>query len=98
MVRGVIVGLMLMEDEKGLDSKVVLSLTGRDGRPRHQLTAGAQREIGDYFKRYKLHEPGKFSKVPGWGTAAQGLAYVMTTHAFFRECPRHAGTPCHIAW
>ena len=31
-VRGVIVGLMYMEDEKGLDSKVVLSLTGR-GRP-----------------------------------------------------------------
>ncbi len=32
-MRGVIVGLMLMEDEKGLDSKVVLSLVDRDGRP-----------------------------------------------------------------
>ncbi len=28
MVRGVVVGLMHMEDEKGLDSKVVLSATG----------------------------------------------------------------------
>ena len=86
MVRGVIVGVMFMEDEKGLDSKVVLSLTDRNGRPRHQLTADVQREIGDYFKRYKLHEQGKFSKVPGWGTAAQGRAYVMTTHAFFEQC------------
>ena len=29
MVRGVVVGLMHMEDEKGLDLKVVLSATGR---------------------------------------------------------------------
>src|SRR6188472_3858076 len=42
LVRGIIVGLMYMEDEKGLDSKVVLSLPGPDGRPRHQLSAGTQ--------------------------------------------------------
>ena len=42
VVRGVIVGLMFMEDEKGLDSKVVLSLTGRDGQPFHELTATVQ--------------------------------------------------------
>jgi len=95
MVRGVIVGVMFMEDEKGLDSKVVLSLTDRTGQPRHQLTADVQREIGDYFKRYKLHEPGKFSKVPGWGTTAQGLAFVMTTHAFFEQC-RQPGISCTL--
>ena len=33
LVRGVIVGLMYMEDEKGYDAKVVLSPIGRDGRP-----------------------------------------------------------------
>ena len=33
LVRGVIVGLMFMEDEKGLDSKVVLSRLRRDGQP-----------------------------------------------------------------
>jgi inorganic pyrophosphatase len=96
-VRGVIVGLMLMEDEKGLDSKVVLSLTGRDGRPSHQLTAEEERRIGEYFKRYKEHELGKFSKVPGWGSAAEGLSYITTTHAFFLECRTRAGLTCRVA-
>lgn len=96
MVRGIAVGLMFMEDEKGIDSKVVLSLLGRDGRPLHALTAAVQQEIGEYFKRYKQHEPGKFSKVPGWGSIAQGLAHVRTTHAFFRECRQVQEAPCRV--
>ena len=95
LVRGVIVGVMFMEDEKGLDSKVVLSRTA-NGRPRDELTSAVQQKIGDYFKRYKQHEPGAFSKVPGWGSAADGLAYVRTTHAFFRECRQRAGAPCTL--
>ena len=39
VVRGVIVGVMRMEDEKGLDSKVVIARVGPDGRPLHALTA-----------------------------------------------------------
>ena len=95
-VRGVIVGVMFMEDEKGLDSKVVLSRTGENERPLHALTSQVQREIGDYFKRYKQHDPGAFSKVPGWGTRADGLAYLTTTHAFFRECRQRAGESCAV--
>jgi inorganic pyrophosphatase len=85
VVKGAIVGLMHMEDEKGLDSKVVLSPSGTDGRPRYALTDADRARIGSYFERYKEHEPGKFSKVPGWGTASDGLAYVRQTHAFFLE-------------
>jgi inorganic pyrophosphatase len=100
LVRGVIVGVMFMEDEKGLeskvDSKVVLSRTGRDGRPLHELTDAVRREIGDYFNEYKKHEPGAFSNVPGWGSAAEGLAYVTTTHAFFKDCQGRAATPCAL--
>jgi inorganic pyrophosphatase len=96
LVRGVIVGLMRMDDEKGLDSKVVVSLTGRDGRPVHALTPADQQRIGDYFRRYKQHEPGKFSKVSGWGTAAEGLSYVKTTHAFFLKCRNSAGRMCSL--
>lgn len=96
VVRGAIVGIMHMEDEKGLDSKVVVSPLNRNGRPRYGLTAADQKRIGDYFKRYKLHEPEKFSKVPGWGSAAEGLAYVRMTHAFFRECAKVSG-PCVVA-
>jgi inorganic pyrophosphatase len=94
LVRGVIVGMMFMEDEKGLDSKVVLSRTGPDGKPLHELTTDVQQDIGDYFKRYKAQEPGAFSNVPGWGSAAAGLAYVTTMHAFFRNCQGRAATPC----
>lgn len=96
IVRGVIVGLMYMEDEKGLDSKVVLSPITRDGRARYPLTPQIREEIGDYFRRYKQGEPGKSSKVPGWGTVAEGRDFVTTTHAFFRECPKYARTACRV--
>lgn len=96
LVRGVVVGVMFMEDEKGMDSKVVLSRPDANGRPLHALTPEAQREIGDYFRRYKQHEPGAFSKVPGWGTRADGLAYITTTHAFFRQCRQRAGESCAV--
>ena len=96
VVRGVIVGVMYMEDANELDSKVVLSRTGRDGEPLHELTDAIRREIGDYFNQYKKHEPGAFSHVPGWGSAAEGLAYVTTTHAFFKECQGHAARPCQL--
>jgi inorganic pyrophosphatase len=96
LVRGVIVGVMFMEDEKGLDSKVVISQLGADRRPLYALTPDVQREIGGYFSRYKQHEPGAFSKVPGWGSVAEGRAYVAMTHAFFQSCGRRAGTSCTV--
>ena len=96
VVRGVVVGLMHMEDEKGLDSKVVLSPAGRDGRPLYSLTAADRDRIATYFRTYKRLEPGKFSKVPGWGTVAEGRAYVTTTHAFFTECRSAGGRPCRV--
>ena len=91
MVHGVIVGLMHMEDEKGLDSKVVLSIPNADGTPAVALTAADKARIGEYFSRYKQHEPGKFSRIPGWGSAEEGRAFVTTAHAFFRECAATAG-------
>jgi inorganic pyrophosphatase len=96
IVRGVIVGLMYMEDEKGLDAKVVLSPVRPDGRPAFDLTSETRREIADYFRRYKQGEPGKFSKVPGWGSIDEGRAHVGVTHAFFRTCAKHAGTACRV--
>jgi inorganic pyrophosphatase len=93
LVRGIPVGVMFMEDEKGLDSKVVVSPPDRDGRPKFALTPADQQKIGTYFAHYKEHEPGKFSKVPGWGTAAEGLAYVLTTHTFYSQCKATVG-PC----
>jgi inorganic pyrophosphatase len=87
MVKGVVVGLMHMTDEKGLDSKVVISRVGKDGKPLHQLTDADKKRMADYFNRYKRDDddPKTFATVPGWGTAADGLAYVRRTHEFFRQ-------------
>ena len=85
MVKGVIVGLMHMTDEIGLDSKVVISRVGRDGKPLHRLTDADRKRMSDYFNRYKRDDddPKTFATVPGWGTAADGLAFVRRTHEFF---------------
>jgi inorganic pyrophosphatase len=96
LVRGAVVGLMHMEDEKGLDSKVVVAPVGPDGRAALALTDGDRARIGDFFNRYKRHEPGKFSKVPGWGSAADGLSYVKATHRFYLECRDAAATACRL--
>ena len=96
LIRGIVVGIMHMEDEKGWDSKVVVSEPGRDGKPRYRLTEADQRRIGGYFDRYKRGQPGLFSRVPGWGSAADGMAYVTTTHAFFLQCRDRAGAACRI--
>jgi inorganic pyrophosphatase len=97
VVRGAIVGLMYMEDEKGIDSKVVVTPLGRDGRPLHELTAADRERIGAYFDEYKSHEPGKFSKVPGWGSSEEGRRHVATTHAFFLECRGREAASCRVA-
>ena len=86
-VKGVIVGLMHMTDEKGLDSKVVISRVGKDGSPLHQLTDADRTRMADYFNRYKRDDddPETFATVPGWGTAAEGRAFVRKTHEFFLQ-------------
>ena len=88
IVRGVPVGVMFMEDEKGLDSKVVISRVDDGGRALDQLTPAIQQEVGSFFNRYKDHEKdkGAFSKVPGWGSREEGVALVRLTHEFFLKC------------
>jgi len=95
-VRGITVGVMFMNDEKGLDSKIVISPVDRQGRPLHGLTAARQREIGDYFARYKRDQAGKFSTVSGWGSRNEGLSFVATMHAFFRGCREAARAACTV--
>lgn len=95
LVRGAIVGLMHMEDEKGVDSKVVISRAGAGGGAVDRLTSAELRRIAAFFNRYKMHDPGAFSRVTGWGSAEDGRAFVETTHAFFRECRARAG-PCAL--
>jgi inorganic pyrophosphatase len=96
VVRGTIVGIMHMEDETGLDSKVVLSRLDRDRKPTHALTEAEERRIGDYFNRYKRHEPGKFSRVTGWDGPEIGRAFVDMTHRFFHQCRDTSDAGCQL--
>lgn len=96
IVRGAIVGLMQMEDEKGPDSKVVISPVDARGRPVHALDEAEKSRTAEYFRRYKQHEPGAFSRVPGWGMAEDGRAFIVTTHAFFKQCREPATAPCDV--
>ena len=95
-VRGVVVALMHMEDEKGPDSKVVLSPRHGDGRAPVELTAADRQRISDFFRQYKRDEPDGFSRVTGWGTAEEGLAHVRIARAFFLQCRKHAGRACSV--
>jgi inorganic pyrophosphatase len=99
IVRGTIVGLMLMEDEKGLDSKVVISRLDDDGKPRHELTTADQARIAEYFNKYKADDGDDktWAKVPGWSSAQDSLAYVTTTHVFFQLCRNRNGA-CDLAY
>lgn len=96
-VRGIVVGLMYMEDEKGLDSKVVLSRVGADGKALHELTASDRDRIGEFFAEYKEHDAGAYSKVAGWGTVAEGISLVERTHAFYLVCRERADQPCRVS-
>jgi inorganic pyrophosphatase len=91
-VRGVAVGAMQMFDQGIVDTKVVLSPVDDSGRARHPLSLGDQQAIADYFSRYKRHEPGAATSVPGWGTPDDGRAFVRATHAFFWTCRDHQGS------
>jgi inorganic pyrophosphatase len=97
IVRGVIVGLMHMTDEKGLDSKVVLSAVGSNGQPLHALSAPEKQRIGEFFKYYKRYDPGAFSDVPGWGSISAARSFVAITHGFFLQCRQRAGQPCRVS-
>jgi inorganic pyrophosphatase len=97
IVRGAVLAVLLMEDEKGLDSKVVLSRLNAGGQPMHPLTPEIRNEVADYFARYKTREPGAFSRVSGYGSASMGLEFIRTTHAFFQKCRDRAGSACTLS-
>jgi len=82
LIRGEIVAIMHMEDEQGLDSKIVLSPV-MVGKRLHDLTDADRARLTAFFAKYKAHEPGAFSRVTGWGSPEEGLSYARQTHAFF---------------
>lgn len=83
------IGYMVMEDEKGMDEKV-LAVPAKDPRymeyrtlrdvPEHTL-----REIGHFFATYKALERKKWVKVGGWKGTMDTQDLIVETHNMFLE-------------
>jgi inorganic pyrophosphatase/pyrrolidone-carboxylate peptidase len=86
-VKGKIVGLMYMDDEKGPDMKVVISPVDAKGKPLYRLTTEEKARVGGWFDGYKRWEAhlGKWARVTGWGDAGEGKRFVDRTHGFFQD-------------
>jgi inorganic pyrophosphatase len=66
-----IVGALRMEDEKGMDEKVLCVLTEGE-----ELTTGAATVIEQFFATYKEGVPGRWSRTGGFMTAAEAALLV----------------------
>lgn len=72
VIRSRPVGVLLMEDEKGPDAKIV-ALPSRNVDPNYsglddvsQLPEFTRKQIEHFFQHYKESEPGKFVRLEGW--------------------------------
>ena len=73
LVRGIIVGVMYMEDEKGLDSKVVVSVAGPDGKPKYRSPARSSGGLATTSIDTSGMSPGRSHACPDgarWPTAS----------------------------
>ena len=77
------IGILKMEDEAGMDAKVlavptnkILSLYSRWQKP-EDLSPIRLKTIAHFFEHYKDLEPGKWVKVNGWGDAEQARQMVL---------------------
>lgn len=75
-----VIGALILEDEKGIDPKI-LSVLVNDARfegykdvsdvHKHEL-----KEIEEFFETYKRLEPHKWTKIKGWKNAAEAMEIV----------------------
>jgi inorganic pyrophosphatase len=77
-----VVGVLLMEDEKGYDEKILCVLEedadeiqSIDDLPRRSLEL-----IEDFFINYKKSTPGKWSKVNGFGNRVMAMDFVKKAY------------------
>jgi inorganic pyrophosphatase len=84
-LKGKIVGIYHMVDEKGFDPHLVISPVDEKGNALFQLDTAKKAEIASFVERYKKPDAhkGKWAKFVGWGDAADGLRFTKTTSGFF---------------
>lgn len=77
------IGVLVMEDEKGKDEKVVAvpstKITRRYEKVKEfeDLPEITRDQIGHFFEHYKDLEPGKWVKVENWGDAARAREMIQ---------------------
>jgi len=89
VIRSRPVGVLLMEDEKGPDAKIV-ALPSRGVDPNYaetddvsQLPEFTRKQIEHFFQHYKESEPGKFVMLEGWKNHRQAELLVKQAIARF---------------
>jgi inorganic pyrophosphatase len=77
------IGVLVMEDEKGQDEKIVavptpqISKRWEHVREFADLPEITREQIGHFFEHYKDLEPGKWVKVENWGDAARAREMIV---------------------
>jgi inorganic pyrophosphatase len=78
------IGVIKLEDEHGLDSKILAVATEDPVYSYDHVCTGIRdvpshilREIREFFETYKRLEPGKWVKVKGWGDAKEAKELIV---------------------
>ena len=83
VIRARPIGVLLMEDESGIDEKVIavpvdkLHPYHKDIKSVHELPNITREQIEHFFEHYKDLEPGKWVKIKEWGDAEKAHKMIM---------------------
>lgn len=85
IVRGHVLGLMHMTDEKGSDEKVIVTAEPREDVRRTLLDDRMRERIATFFNRYKAEDEDAetFACVSGWSDADAGRRFVEAASRLF---------------
>jgi inorganic pyrophosphatase len=83
------IGLIVMEDEKGIDDKIV-AVPVKDPRFSHiksieDLPEHQKKEIKEFFETYKRLEPGKFVKFKSWESVDKAKNKIKNGIKLYKE-------------
>jgi inorganic pyrophosphatase len=90
VIRSRPIGMLLTEDEKGLDAKIIAA-PSQTIDPSYaniesvdQLPDFMKRQIEHFFSQYKELEPSKFVKIIGWGNAEAAKKKIVEAIDLYR--------------
>ncbi len=85
------VGMMRMEDESGVDAKIIavphdkLTTIYKNVQEHTDLPELLIKQIEHFFTHYKDLEPGKWVKISGWGDSAEAKQEIVKSIEAFKQ-------------